>query len=50
MFVGPGKQRISEPSLWWTVKRKDTMNNLIRLKFTQARLARFGRIAVSARS
>ena len=50
MFVGPGKQRISESSLWWTVKRKDTMNNLIRLKFTQTRLARFGRIAVSARS
>jgi hypothetical protein len=35
MFVGPGKQRISEGSLWWTVKRKDRMNNLIRLKFTQ---------------
>ena len=50
MFVGPGKQRISERSLWWTVKRKDTMNNLIRLKFTQTILARFGRIAVSARS
>jgi hypothetical protein len=26
-FMGPGKQRISERSLWWTVKRKDTTNN-----------------------
>ena len=26
-FMGPGKQRISERSLWWTVKRTDTMNN-----------------------
>jgi DNA-binding protein HU-beta len=25
-FMGPGKQRISERSLWWTVKRKDTAN------------------------
>ena len=26
-FMGPGKQRISERSLWWTVKRKDTTDN-----------------------
>ena len=26
-FMGPGKQRISERSLWWTVKRKDTTNS-----------------------
>src|SRR5690348_12631574 len=26
-FMGPGKQRVSERSLWWTVKRKDTTNN-----------------------
>jgi hypothetical protein len=50
MFVGPGKQRISERSLRWTVKRKDAMSNLIRLRFTQTRPARFGSIAVSARS
>jgi hypothetical protein len=40
--MGPGKQRISERSLWWTVKRKDTTNNSFRLKFTQTILARFG--------
>jgi hypothetical protein len=50
IFVGPGKQRISERSLRWTVKRKDTMSNLIRLKFAQTRPARFGSIAVSAGS
>jgi hypothetical protein len=27
VFVGPGKQRISERTLWSTVKRKDLMNN-----------------------
>ena len=27
MFVGPGKQRISKRSLWWTVKRNGTTNN-----------------------
>ena len=26
-FMGPGKQRISGRSLWWTVKRKETTNN-----------------------
>ena len=26
-FMGAGKQRISERSLWWTVKRKETTNN-----------------------